>query len=477
MELAKENEILAGKYRVERVLGAGGMGVVVLATHLQLEQSVALKFLQPEALKRPALVARFAREARALARLTTEHVARVIDVGTLDTGAPYIVMEYLDGEDLAALLDRRGRLPVPEVASYLLQACEAIAEAHAARIVHRDLKPANLFLARRRDGSEIVKVLDFGIAKALDDDTALTKTASGLGSAHYMAPEQMRDAKGCDERADLWAFGVILFELTTGAVPFEGSSVHEVVAAVIEQRRHKLRDLLPTAPPALDALVERCLQVDPAKRIASVVELAEGLAALVDDPDARTSLAKVRRTLGRPSAPHSGATGPGSEVPSREEIANAATVEFPPSVGSGEAPLAGVASPTLPASGSMPPGSRARLGLGAAALGLAGLAGLALVVAYGARPSRDAVALPSAAAPSLTVSVPVALPAPPSAVALPASPSALPSTATAATAASAQAVKRPPMLANAKTAPAPSTPIPTPAPAPTVTVVPPMGLK
>ncbi len=363
MDLVVENQLLAGKYRVERVLGEGGMGVVVRAIHTQLEQPVALKFLQPEALKRPALVARFAREAKALARLTTEHVARVIDVGTLDSGAPYIVMEYLDGEDLAALLDRRGRLTIEEAATYLLQACEAIAEAHAARIVHRDLKPANLFLARQRDGGSIIKVLDFGIAKALDDGAALTKTSAGLGSAHYMAPEQMRNAKSCDERADLWACGVILFELTTGLVPFEGDSVHEVVAAVIEQRRHSVHELLPNAPPALAALVDRCLQVDPAKRVPSVLELAEGLASLADGPEQRASLGKIRRVLATAAGPVSSAEEE-EMIRSREEIANASTMAMPSSDATQSGPQRAVRDvpSTLPARASQRPGAGARAG-------------------------------------------------------------------------------------------------------------------
>ncbi|HRH01171.1 MAG TPA: serine/threonine-protein kinase, partial [Polyangiaceae bacterium] len=397
MDLAVENELLAGKYRVERVLGEGGMGVVVRAIHTQLEQPVALKFLQPEALKRPALVARFAREAKALARLTTEHVARVIDVGTLDSGAPYIVMEYLDGEDLAALLDRRGRLPIGEAATYLLQACEAIAEAHAARIVHRDLKPANLFLARQRDGGSIIKVLDFGIAKALDDDASLTKTSAGLGSAHYMAPEQMRNAKSCDERADLWACGVILFELTTGLVPFEGDSVHEVVAAVIEQRRHSLQDLLPGAPPALSALVDRCLEVDPAKRVPSVLEFAEGLSALVDGPEQRASLGKIRRVLANAHGPVSGAQEE-EAVRSREEIANASTMAMPSSdaTQSGPQRAAREVPSTLPARASQRPQARAGLppaALGAGAL-LLGLAGLGLGYGLSNRAPRADLAAP-----------------------------------------------------------------------------------
>jgi len=295
--VTQEGAILAGKYRVERVLGEGGMGIVVKATHLELEQSVALKFLQPEALEKTSVVERFAREAKALAKLKSEHVAHVIDVGKLEDGSPYIVMEYLDGEDLASLLDRDGALPIEEAVGYLLEASEAIAEAHAGRIVHRDLKPANLFLAKRAsDKKPTVKVLDFGISKVLDDEVALTKTSAGLGSAQYMAPEQMRNAKNCDERADLWALGVILYELLTGCVPFEGESVHEVVANVLELNRKKLSDRVPTIPKELEALVDACLVLDPKKRIGSIVEIAETLVPF-GPPGSEESLSRIRRLL------------------------------------------------------------------------------------------------------------------------------------------------------------------------------------
>ncbi len=295
--VTQEGAILAGKYRVERVLGEGGMGIVVKATHLELEQAVALKFLQPEALEKTSVVERFAREAKALAKLKSEHVAHVIDVGKLEDGSPYIVMEYLDGEDLASLLDRAGALPIEEAIGYLLEASEAIAEAHAGRIVHRDLKPANLFLAKRAsDKKPTVKVLDFGISKVLDDEVALTKTSAGLGSAQYMAPEQMRNAKNCDERADLWALGVILYELLTGCVPFEGESVHEVVANVLELNRKKLSDRVPTIPKELEALVDACLVLDPKKRIGSIVEFAERLVPF-GPPGSEESLSRIRRVL------------------------------------------------------------------------------------------------------------------------------------------------------------------------------------
>jgi len=195
-------QMLAGKYRIDRVLGAGGMGVVVAATHVQLDQKVAIKFLLPVALANADVVARFQREARACVKITSEHVARVIDVGTLDTGAPYMVMEYLEGTDLAHRIVE-GQLSVREAVRFVLEACEALAEAHAAGIIHRDLKPANLYLARRADKTSMVKVLDFGISKTISaggaspsfGGGAMTSTQAVMGSPYYMSPEQLMSAK------------------------------------------------------------------------------------------------------------------------------------------------------------------------------------------------------------------------------------------------------------------------------------------
>src|SRR5688572_12056721 len=219
-------QILAGKYRVENVLGIGGMGVVVAAQHVQLGQRVALKFLNDEVCARPEAVDRFMREARAAVQIQSEHVARVTDVGQLENGSPYIVMEYLEGTDLAAVLRSRGPLPVEEAVDYVLQAAEAIAVAHRLRIVHRDLKPANLFLTQRPDESSLVKVLDFGISKALDGSmgalSGLTTNSAVnvIGSPLYMSPEQFKSAKDVDTRSDIWSLGVIIHELVTGAYPF-----------------------------------------------------------------------------------------------------------------------------------------------------------------------------------------------------------------------------------------------------------------
>jgi serine/threonine protein kinase len=296
-------DVLAGKYQVEKVLGVGGMGVVVAALHMDLDQRVALKFLLPEAAEKPDVVARFDREARAAAKIKSEHVARVSDVGRLENGTPYIVMEYLEGGDLEGRVEKGGALPITLAVDYVLQAAEAIAEAHAAGIVHRDLKPANLFLARQGDGSEIVKVLDFGISKAITQgaDTAgqvgsLTKTSDVFGSPLYMSPEQLKSSRSVDTRADIWALGVILFELVFGRAPFERGTVAEIFGAILHEKAPVLRALMPIAPEALSQVLERCLQKDPDARYPNVAALAQALAPF-GSAEAKSSLQRIERVI------------------------------------------------------------------------------------------------------------------------------------------------------------------------------------
>src|SRR5262245_15691858 len=239
MGAGKPGGILAGKCRIDRVLGQGGMGIVVAAHHLQLDERVAIKFLLPEALANPEAVARFGREARAAVKIKSEHVARVTDVGALpETGAPYMVMELMRGKDLGAALREQGALPVHLAVEYVLQACEALAEAHAIGIVHRDLKPANLFLTARADGSPCVKVLDFGISKIAahsgsGSDMGMTRTQSIMGSPLYMSPEQMASARDVDQRSDVWAVGTVLYEIVTGHVPFTGETMPQLCTQIL----------------------------------------------------------------------------------------------------------------------------------------------------------------------------------------------------------------------------------------------------
>ncbi|MGH7297675.1 MAG: serine/threonine-protein kinase, partial [Polyangiaceae bacterium] len=289
--------VVSGKYRLDHVLGAGGMGVVVAATQIELDRPVALKFLLPEAAKDPDVVARFSREARAAARIQGEHVARVLDVGAVESGQPYLVMEYLQGADLSSRIAEARRLPLDEIATYLLQACEALAEAHGAGIVHRDLKPANLFLAVRPDHTRIVKLLDFGISKApVVAGGGVTSTQAIMGSPVYMSPEQLVSSRQADPRADIWSLGIVLYEALVGSPPFEAESMPQIVTRILHAPAPHLAVARPDLPPQLDAVVARCLEKDPAARFADVAQLAVALAPFaLDGP---RSVERISRVLG-----------------------------------------------------------------------------------------------------------------------------------------------------------------------------------
>lgn len=255
------------------------MGTVYAARNIELDKEVAIKMLHPDVSAIPDYVTRFRREAKACASLRSEHVARVYDVGTTDDGVPYMVMELLEGEDLESLLERKHRLPAEEAVDYVLQACEGIAEAHRARLIHRDLKPANLFLARGPGRDIVVKVVDFGIVKQLgaSEIDALTKDASMMGTVLYMAPENLRRKKDVDERVDIWALGVVLYELVTGKVPFGGDTMPEVVAKVLDNDYVPASDLVPTLPKGLSEVIATALSPSPADRYLTVTELAQAL--------------------------------------------------------------------------------------------------------------------------------------------------------------------------------------------------------
>ncbi|HKO49854.1 MAG TPA: protein kinase [Polyangiaceae bacterium] len=293
--------ILAGKYRIESVLGRGGMGIVAAAYHLQLEQRVAIKLMLPHAMDNPEAVARFLREARAAARISSEHVARVFDVGSLPSGEPYIAMEYLQGSDLAELLSKQGHFTAEEAVDYVLQACEALAEAHAAGIIHRDLKPSNLYLIKRVDGQRLIKVLDFGISKVTEgtgtqSEVSMTRSSALMGSPLYMSPEQMTSSKAVDARSDLWSLGVVLYEMLCGFRPFNGETLPQVCIEIASRPPSPLAERAPGLPPLLLAVVERCLQKDPEARYQTIAEFAHALSPLAS-PRARQSIDRISFVL------------------------------------------------------------------------------------------------------------------------------------------------------------------------------------
>lgn len=303
-------EIVAGRYRIDRELGAGAMGVVYAAWHLELDQPVAVKVLASPVSNLPEATARFRREVRAAAKIRSEHVARVLDVGSLKSGLPYMVLELLDGNDLDTELQLRGALPIAEAVGYVLQAIEALAEAHAAGIIHRDLKPANLFLAQRADRTRILKVLDFGISKSSlsdssPDQVSLTTTGMIMGSPLYMSPEQLSSTRSVDARTDIWALGTILYQLLAGTTPFRGDSIPELCAVLFRDTPAPLSHHRDDVPPEVDRAILRCLERDREQRYPNVGEFARDIVAFA--PQARIHCDRASRVLGATMSSSSGA--------------------------------------------------------------------------------------------------------------------------------------------------------------------------
>lgn len=275
-------DVLADKYRIECVLGEGGMGIVLRATHMDLGCPVAIKVLRPEHAQQEEALNRLLVEARAAASIRSEHVARVLDVGRLESGAPFLVLEYLEGRDLAQILGKVGHLASHIAVDFVLQACQALCEAHGTGVIHRDLKPENLFLTHRADGTPVIKVLDFGISKRLTREGregARTNPSELLGSPLYMAPEQMRGSADIDARADIWSLGVVLYELCTGQSPFFGESIPAICARVIGMDPPSPRSLQPGIPSGLEGIILRCLRKERDERPLDIAELATALAA------------------------------------------------------------------------------------------------------------------------------------------------------------------------------------------------------
>ena len=322
--------MLVNKYRLERLIGMGGMGIVYAAMQLELDRRVAIKLLRPESFESETVVARILIEARATARLKNPHVAKLLDVGRLESNAPFLVMELLEGSNLHDVLLADGPRSVGQAVKYVLETCEALAEAHRAGIVHRDLKPANLFLTRDTYGEPCIKVLDFGISKILDpSDTknfGLTDSRSLVGSPVYMSPEQMRSARDVDHRTDIWSLGALLFELLAGRPVWNGQSLSELCAQVTRDNCPTLDEACPGISPDLSAIVVRCLQKDPAARFQDVADLALALKPYALPADIST-VARVLQLSGRQDRDELVTTHESAAAPRRDELSVGRTLE------------------------------------------------------------------------------------------------------------------------------------------------------
>ncbi|MEO6603768.1 MAG: serine/threonine-protein kinase [Polyangiaceae bacterium] len=281
---------IADRYRVMKMIGEGGMGVLYACMDSVLSREVAVKLMQRNLAGEPQLAERLMREARLAAQLR-RHVAQVFDCGMLATGEPYIVMELLSGRDLYAVLRESGPLSPNELAFVMLQVCDGLSEAHEKGIIHRDLKPENLFCATEPDGTKVIKIVDFGVSKQLSGRRirAQTNPTESVGSPQYMSPEQISSPSEVDTRTDIWSLGVVMFELLTGAVPFNGPSPAQVCASVLTDSVPSLSDYRNDVPPALEFIVLRCLQKNSEQRFPSVAELAAALSAFDTSDDLRPS--------------------------------------------------------------------------------------------------------------------------------------------------------------------------------------------
>ncbi|HMG57643.1 MAG TPA: serine/threonine-protein kinase, partial [Kofleriaceae bacterium] len=421
-------EIFVDKYRVDKILGHGGMGVVALCTHLALNEKVAIKMLRRDVLDDADAVERFMREAQAAVKLKSEYVARVSDVGRSRNNVPYMVMEYLEGHDLGDLLEERGTLGLPWAIELTVQACEALAEAHSLSIVHRDVKPTNLFVTWRPDGSSLIKVLDFGISKALTGNAmALTQTQSLLGTPAYMSPEQMRSARMVDARTDIWSLGTVLFEMLEGRRPFEAESFSEMCVKVAVDPPGAMTN----TPAALQQVVLRCLEKAPEQRYASMAELARDLVQFSHDPhQAQVLVERMARTLRRsqvqqvewnPSS--SGISGPVRQLRSAERAAERVTPPAAPAEPADAAISGGVRAGAGPATPVSPEAAAAPLALRRTGSGRAFSETLAVTRPRSHRTLMIATVLIAAAAIGVTLSLArspaPAAPAPPAAMSQP----------------------------------------------------------
>jgi eukaryotic-like serine/threonine-protein kinase len=388
-QASRVGEVVGEKYRLVRLLGEGGMGAVYEARHDVIGRRFAVKFLHAELAGHPEILARFRREAQAAGSLENENIAAVTDFGSAPDGAPYIVMEFLEGEDLAKTLARTGPLPIARAAHILIQVCRGLVAAHGRGIVHRDLKPENLLLQQRGDGGDLVKILDFGIAKLKSTEQrpeAATRTGITLGTPYYMPPEQARGQKELDERADIYALGVILFELLSAQKPHQGENYNAILYSILMGGAPRIEAFRPDLPPELANVVHRAMAGEAKDRYQSVSELSQALAPFTGRALTPAPTFSNASTV---MAPHGGA---------------AQSVRSPSN--STRAPVAFTPNPTLQL--PQPKQSRAGLWVGLAVV-LLGAAGAAAWFVTRSAPATPAT--PTTAAATTAVAAPPVAPA------------------------------------------------------------------
>jgi serine/threonine-protein kinase len=381
----RPGDTLAHKYVVEQVIGRSGPEMVVIARHLELDQRVRVRYLSPEASTSPEAVARFQRGARKAREMRSEHAERIVDFGKLETGSPYRVSELPNGPSLEEIIRVRGALPIDEAVDIVVQACEAVGEAHGSSVIHRSLCTSNVFVERRADGSLVVKILDFGVAATLDlspsgDSVFGGGPGANEGALGFASPEQIRNPGAVDARADVWALGAILYELLTGVRVFEAETPLTLLAMIAADQPAPIQWIRPELPEALEAIVLSCLEKDPEARPRSVVELASALAAFGSGAAPAVASRVARMAMRTSKPPPLPSTGPHSRrfvAPTRAIVRST------------------LAAPD-PAPTALPPWA---ILLGAALVGVC----VALAAALALRPQfapTQAAALPPAVAPA-----------------------------------------------------------------------------